>query len=767
MAGFFESLLNLGEEKPAAAPAVGRDLESLSQPELVALCGQLQQRYTGKCADFDRLHGEAMALRQEHDAFRARAESWQAQMKVLREDDRRLIEQLRGAGQAGEDTDAVMTDALQATVAKLKEELRAVQGERDREARRRSEAELAAQRLATEHQREVNTLRENVEALKLRMRQAGGAAGGGSGSGGAAADDGDRGGSGAHRAVRSLSADSSESTTGVGAATEPAAAASASGAAAGGRGGAVQLVEKLAAAESSLQALLAQVGEGEPATAAASAAAAAVAAARVAAAFVVAEANALTAGAAASRSRVQQLEQELLDGGTAAAQLRSQVGELQTRVASLVASAEEKDAAFGAAKRQWGMQTESQQQAVESERALRTKAVARLEATIEAMRAEVAEAQRLAAAKDQQVTDAAAKGRAVSAEVESERAALQATLLGHEARVQEATARRLATEAALGEAQAELRRRSAAIDELRVELDRAQQRCDEAEGQVLVAQQAAGNREREVRARAARVQALEAEVDSERREAQQQRERAEALAEALAAAQAKVSAAVNVRVHAARALDDVSSPVAGSAHEVISRGDVAGNASALRSPSPPGGGGGGADDDAERWASATREWLSRLDHERRVAAEAVRVRQEQSARLRQLEMKLDEMTFKLATAEATAAAATSAASSAADGAAIAIPPAATASSVLLSHNAQWPQQIMPAMQRLSGGWLTQRRALIAFLCAFFLCVLAFNWSAAAQNNAAIKAGDLETITDLKEKYFKCLDAVARCKPAAS
>lgn len=763
MAHFFQNLLDLGEQKPKPVNTSGRDLESMSTTELIALCSSSQQQLAAKEKQYDQLQSEAIALRKEHDAFKAKAEEWQTQMKVLRDNDRRLMEQLRSAAQHGESTDAVMTQALQETVTKLKEEIRAIGEDRAREARRRTDAELAMQRMEQENKREVATLKQNFDSLKSKMKEqqasaeqqeqqqlqqirdlreklstaqitierlertadpalTSAAVATSSPTDANNAGGGDSGATAAAAATESPSTPNTTSSTDSSHLTEKIR----------------QLQERLAASEQ--------------------------------------ESQSSAAAASDAKRQLQKLEFDKRDSDNSAAQLRVEVESLQSRCAQLGAQLEEKDDAANKAKRHWQQQVQSLESAVEEERGLRVKASARLEAQLEQLKSDLVHAQQSSQDKEQMVTDAALRSKAAVAEGESQRQQLESALIALEGKLQEASSRRAAMESTLAETQAEIRRRNALIDDVRQEHDRTLQRLEEAEAQVLVQQKSNAAREREALARDRQLQSVEADLENERRDAQRLRLQNEEVSVALAAAQVKIAQLSKQQQQQQQQQNrnnsqNSFSSISPLAH--VQSSTVEGSSESLedsmRSPSPPNNNnnsnnGGAADADAERWASATREWLARLDHERRVAAEAVRVREDQSAKMRGLESRIDELTFKLSAAESASSIHTSGnnSSSAAGATSIAMPHhSATASSVLLSHGQAWHQQVMSTVQRHTGGWLANRRGLFLLALAFFAMILVFNFIAAGQTASASK--DLETITTVKEKYFRCLEVVARCR----
>lgn len=792
MADFWASLqkvIDLGEEKSSkpTTTATGRDLDSLSQSELATLCSDLQTQYSAKCAEYDKLVTESSTIRKEHDDFRLKAESWQQQMKVLREDDRRLIEQLRAAKQGGENTEEVMTQALQETVTKLKEEVKAAHGDRDREARRRTESELAMKRLEQENQREVAILKQNFDALKQKLKKQ----------------------EEEHQIdilnwkkknedlvvkVKELNVELNQ----VKQQQKATAAANDELSPAATSGRVKELVEKLNAVEKALakkdssknqedetneesastsERRRQQQEEDDPSSCSSQqpqevsekekqveklvsdlqSQIQTIQAENFKLAIEIETSTTSTQDALREvrnefNRKIEKLEIEKQDAENNAASLRGQINSLESKCSSLENSLEEKGAMLNNAKRHAQQREESLEQTIHEEKSQKQKTCARLEAQIEQLKKEIEEMNKESASKDQMVSDVAVKSKAAEKDLENQRSQLEASILAQEAKVQEANSRRLATETSLNEALQEIRKRNSIIDETRQELDRAVQRLEDAENQVLVFQKSLSHREQESLDKNRKIQSLEIELENERKANQDLRQRAEDLNQNILdlKQEREKERYANLQQRSIHNANSVSSPEPTpreSSTDPVSPTTIENNNAA----------------DSERWASATREWLARLDHERRVAAEAVRVREEQSAKMRQLESRLDEMTFKLSSSEASLASLRN--STGTDGAtAINMPSreVATASSVLLSHNNnRWVQQVvLPAVQKFGGGVLSwNKKALAIAFGIIFLMILIFNWIAAAQTSVSSKQNEFEMV---QQKYSSCLDALARC-----
>jgi len=174
MANFFQQLIDLGEERGAAPTSteVNEELESLSREQLLEVATRLTSELRERRTEYDALRTESTQLRSEYDAYKLKVESWQLKMKEARDEDRKLIAQLRTAGSSGQgNTDELMLQSMHESINKYKEELRQAHDNVAKEYRRRQEAEEARARAEEQKKEEVGTVMGRLERTREQLRK--------------------------------------------------------------------------------------------------------------------------------------------------------------------------------------------------------------------------------------------------------------------------------------------------------------------------------------------------------------------------------------------------------------------------------------------------------------------------------------------------------------------------------------------------------------------------------------------------------------------
>ncbi len=680
----FRQLIDIGEDTPAQE-APTNELDSLSKTELVERLGRANAAVQEKEVQFTALRGEAQSLRAEYDAYRLKVEQWQVQMKEARARDNKLIEELRAASGSGGSTDELFVRSLQETVDKYKEELRAANDEIGREKKRRAEGEEARRVLEEGKQRDVEDACARFDTIRETLQQ------------------------GQRRLEEELRAANARTETAV-----------ANVAARDRKVSELQgRVRALEAAESPTSA------EGDAPAPSDSAAKAAVAASEEQLASVTAQLEQQRAAHEAALTelrgqrdeaerRVQDAALQSAEGERRLAEARATTAAVKDELQAVLDRQERSANTAQLAERSAKSETDTLRQEVVTEKERALTAARDHEVALEALRTELREARaRIAQRSELQAGAEEASTRAAEA-FGAERRQYESQLTAVQRQCLELSSQREQAEASLGECREALHHRDAVVDELRAELGDEAQRAGTLEAQLLALHRVAATSQDGDAVREQERHTLRRELDAELSVTARLRDQlrdahgreAEAL-ERLGDAEAAARQARNDADAVRQELQDARGNL---------RGDAAGRTEA-----------------EQRIAGLERRLASQSD----TTAEAVRVREDQSAKVRQLEVKLRDAEAQLQITRSALAESGGA------------PQRASNPSAVLSS-------AFPTGARLT--W-SQSKTIIAGSVAFLLMLGLVN----SFVSPPVRNHDVDTVITMKEKYTQALTAAAKCQ----
>jgi chromosome segregation ATPase len=171
MAHFFQQLVALGEEQPTSTVSAGNidDLEGQSKEQLLQTAKRLSADLQQRRDEYEALRSESTQLRSEYDAYKLKIESWQLKMRETRDEDRKLIAQLRQA--SGGNTDELIVKSMNDTIAKYKEELRKAHEDVAREHKRRQDTEDARARFEEAKKQEMDAMLARLEKTRDQTKR--------------------------------------------------------------------------------------------------------------------------------------------------------------------------------------------------------------------------------------------------------------------------------------------------------------------------------------------------------------------------------------------------------------------------------------------------------------------------------------------------------------------------------------------------------------------------------------------------------------------
>lgn len=708
MSNFFQSLIDLGEENPSRAsrPVDTSDVDNLTKEQLAGEVKRLQGERMGFKTEYDNLRAEATKLRGEYDAYKLKVETWQLKMKEARDEDRRLIEQLRAAGSHG-GTDELFAKSMNETITKYKEELRDAHQKVERESVKRKEAEEARARFEESKKEEVATLLKKVEQTKQQMRSA----------------------------QDTLKGRLTEATTKVSALQEQLRDAERARQAAEGRERTLQ--RQLAEAASPAPRAPSQGGDGTEADTdgaqsstggGASSAALAEALENVAAlerqledeekhrkeslAAVEERAADLSRQLEKANRQLQDAQWDTLEAEKRCTEARAEADAASTKVTAIEADLEQRVSEFALAEKKLLRQVRVAEEDLVAAKEQHNAAEAQHAAAIAELRSQLDKVRSTAEERDARIGEAEQLSQRTAEAVVAERKQLEVELAAAERRLHEAESMKQSLEETIRELRVDLRRRDDIADELREELDEQTQRTAELEASVVMNHRTVATREDDVANREREKAALKHQLQMERDHVERLRQQLADAEDRLADEQARSSG--------------LSSTVA----EL--QGDKSRLSQELRVVAQT------KSDDAiaaEAAQKMIRDLQLQLADAGNKTADVVKLREDQSAKVRHLDSKVRELENRLqqATAEQRDA----------------MPqrphPSAVLTSAFPQNRITWAQ----SKTLIAGG-------------LFLLLLLGFYNSF---GNTPTRATDTDTVIALREKYAQALQATVVCKEA--
>ena len=171
MSSLWKQLVDLGEdEKKSESLAADDDINEMNAEQLRKKVASLRQTLMDKGTEYENLRVDSQTLRSEYDAYKQKVDGWQRQMREARENDRKMIEQLRAAGASGS-TDEVFAKNMNESLAKYKEALREANEEKAKAYKKQREAEEQRAAIEASKKKEIEELYAKFDALKERKKR--------------------------------------------------------------------------------------------------------------------------------------------------------------------------------------------------------------------------------------------------------------------------------------------------------------------------------------------------------------------------------------------------------------------------------------------------------------------------------------------------------------------------------------------------------------------------------------------------------------------
>jgi chromosome segregation ATPase len=171
MSQFFKQLIDLGDQtSEEVTTRVADELSSCTREELLSHIGKLEAKHRKVREEFGQLQHDSLSLRSEYDAYKRKVDGWQRQMKEARAADRRMIDELRAAGTSGT-IDEAFVKSTNESIQMLKERLRDAQEEVEKAYKRQREAEEGRVAAESSKRKELEDLAQKFDAFKERTKQ--------------------------------------------------------------------------------------------------------------------------------------------------------------------------------------------------------------------------------------------------------------------------------------------------------------------------------------------------------------------------------------------------------------------------------------------------------------------------------------------------------------------------------------------------------------------------------------------------------------------
>lgn len=732
MSQFFKQLIDLGEES-APSSSNAEDLSSMTNVQLLEHSRKLEAKLAEQRQEYDRLQSDSLSLRSEYDAYKKKVDSWQRQMKEARASDRKMIEELRAAGSSGK-IDDVFMKTTNDTIQQLKEGLREAQEDVQRAYKRQREAEESRVQAEQSKKQELEALGSKFDAFKDRSKanqerleqqleelRAVPVKDGSGGKGGAQSEAvlklrqqlevSER-----QRLALQRRLDSSEASTSTGGRVTPPPEEASSAS--------PELLEEIARLNSQLS--MASAKESELL-------------------------NRIRKSEEKLQRQIEDAQWESLEAGKRIAECKTEVDMLKTRVAQQESKLDAKEEEYALNEKHARRSTRDLEDALALEKERHSSDMRdahqqrmQLEQQLQLEREKLQHNNEL-------IGEAENQSKKVNESLEVQRSHFEKMLREKDVIIQQLHSVRESLEASVQDSKEDARRTADFLDELKRDLDQASERITELEHQQLIAQRSLTAREEEVQSREAERQKLRTLLREEEEAHGRLRSTVTVLETRLTEMELEFRRRDSALIDMTRARDSAQSDLLLANNEIL---DLHKAASSLE--------------------ARTVELTSRMQDQGVRNSDILRLRDDQQARIRNLEERNSELQLELAQWHQTSgggnnndtkpthrSAASSSSFVSSAGAAVVdvleqmkhASPAAIKKQIVADAMAAVRQQRFLSMANY--------RQLIAIALGLFLLLSMFGGYTTAQQTSSIS--DSESINNLREKYGQALLATTNCR----